>query len=202
MWNDRYGASGLSLAGRAAFDPLTLTAITLTATAAAGAMGAAGSIASGNAAQQAGQMQKTAADFQARQIDQNAGQSIASGQRQMFDTQEKTRLAISSATARGAASGIDVAVGSPATNTGEIAQRGSYHALMDMFNGQSAATGMANQATGVRYTGEMAKIGGDTAKQASYLAAGGQIAGAIGSGASRFGAIQYPTSSGRAGASF
>jgi hypothetical protein len=194
---------GLAAAGTC-FDPLTLTAGTLTglskgATGAGGALSAASTIAGGNFAAQAGQMQKTASYAKATQLEQNAGQAIASSQRQMFDTQQRTRLAMSTARARGASAGVDVGVGSPAANQGELAGRGSYQALMDMFNGQSAATGLDNQANAARYEGDVAEIEGEAKQSASYLAAAGTLAGTAGSMTSTYSNYKYPTSSRRGG---
>lgn len=154
----------------------------------AGASAAAGAtIAGGNAALQAGQLQKQAADFQAAQLEENAGQSFAAGQRQMLDAQERTRLAISSLRAGAAGNGTNVAVGSNAAIAGDIERRGSYNAAMDMFNGDSARIGQLNQAAGVRLSGEAALIGGQEAQQASLLQAkagefnaAGTIAGSAG----------------------
>lgn len=193
------GDYGLAAAG-VVFDPMTATA--MAATAAAGAISASGTIAGGNYAKQAADMQQQAANYQADQVDTNATQAFASGQRQMLDTQMKTRLAISSSTARAGASGVDAGVGSPVTNVGALAQRGSYQALMDMFNGASTATGLHNQAAGIRYSGVMEEMGGEEAQSASRTAALATLAGSAGNTFKMYGAMQYPTASGRAGASF
>lgn len=184
MWNDRYGAAGLSLWARASFDPLTMTA--MAATAVGGGIKAAGTLASGEAAKDAGELR-------AGQLRQNASQAIASGQRQMFDTQDRTKQAISTSTARAAASGVAADVGSPLENTGELAQRGGYQALMDMFNGESAASGLRNQAS-------VAEWEGRAKRKASYLAAGADVASTLGSMTSTYGKFAYPTSRGGFGA--
>lgn len=187
--------------GVVVYDPVTLTAVSIGATMAGGAISAAGTLAGGSFAKTAGQMQKASADYQADQLEQNATQAIASGQRTMLDTQEKARLATSSLKARAGASGVDAGVGSPLADEGEIAQRGSYHALMDMFNGESTATGLRNQAKGVRYTGELDEMGGDEAKEASYFSAAGTLAGSAGSALSTYGRYTYPTARGPSGVS-
>lgn len=186
--------------GVAVFDPMTLTVASLASTAAGGAISAAGTIAGGNYALQAGQMTKAADYAQAQQLDDNAAQAFASGQRTMLDTQQKTRLAIATSTARAAASGVDAGTGSPVNNVGALAQRGSYQALMDMFNGSSQATGLRNQATSVRYSGDLAEIEGKEKKSASELAAIGTLAGTAGNMMSTYGKFAYPTSSGKFGA--
>jgi hypothetical protein len=184
----------------ALFDPVTLTVGSLAATAVGGALSASSTLAGGSYARQAGQMQQQAADYQASQLDSNATQAIASSQRQMLDTQMKTRLAISSATARAAGSGVAADTGSPLADVGQLQKRGSYQALMDMWSGQSTATGLQNQAKGVRYTGQMEEISGEEQKEASKLAAMGTLASTAGSMFKTYGAFKYPTAVGRAGA--
>lgn len=164
-------------------DPLTLG--TLAMTAASGAVSASSTLAGGDYAKMAG-------DMQAKQLRQNASQAMASGQRQMFDTQLRTKLALGTNTARASASGVAPDSGSPLTNTGVLAGRGSYQALMDAFNGQSAATGLNNQADAAEWTGNVKK------DMAPWQAAG-TLAGTAGSLFSRYGALQYPTARGSAG---
>ena len=173
MWNDRYSGEGLSLWGRVNLDPATLMVGTMAMTAAGGAASAAGTLAGGNAAQQAGQLMN-------QQAIQNAAQATASGQRKMLDTQDRTRMAMSTATARAAGGGVDAGLGSPATDVGDIAKRGSYHALMDMFNGESESVGLRNQ-------GAVAEWEGNTKQDNSYLAAAGTLAGSAGSMFTQYG---------------
>lgn len=186
----RFGFAGV------AFDPAT---IMVGATLAGGALKGVSTLAGGSAAAQGGRMQQTAANYEAAQVDANAAQSIASGQRQMLDTEQRTKLAISSATARAGASGAAPDVGSPLEDVGQLAGRGSYQALMDMFNGQSRATGLQNQSQGIRYTGQMENIEGEEKQKASYLAAGGDVLSSIGAAAGTYGRLNFPTSRGAAG---
>lgn len=176
----------------ACFDPATLMVTSLASSAVGGGLQAAGTIAGGDAAAAAGTMQKNAAYAEAAQLEENAAQSIASGQRQMFETQQKARLAGSTLRANAAANGTDAGFGSNVSAAGDIAKRGSYMAAMDMFNGLSTATGLHNQAAGVRYSGDVAEIEGQAKKQASLLAAAGTIAGSAGGMAKSYGAWQYP----------
>lgn len=164
---------------------------TLAAQAVGGAMSAAGTLAGGNYAAQAGQMEQAAANYQATQLNQNAAQAFASGQRQMLNTQQNTRMAIGASQARSAAGGVDAGAGSAATNVGNLAARGSYQALMDKFNGAATATGLRNQAQGVQYTGQMEALEGEEKQSASELAAAGTIAGSAGSLMSSYGRMEY-----------
>lgn len=168
-------------------DPVTLMGVSLASTIAGGAVAAGGQIASGNAAQKAAQIN-------AIQLRTNAAQAEGSAQREMFDTQEKGRLASSKATAEASASGAAPDVGSPLENTGELAARTSYHSLMDMFNGESAASGM-------RYQADVDEWEGKQKKNASYLAAAGTMLSSVGSATGNYGKFNYPTTRGGAGAS-
>jgi hypothetical protein len=198
LWiRDSADASMMMLA-----DPVTLTAATagtMAMQAAGGVLSASGTLAGGSYAAQAGQMQQTAANYQAAQLDQNATQAIASSQRQMLDTNLKTSLAESTSTANAAANGVNAGTGSAATNVGNLAARGSYMAAMDLWNGQSKATGLENEAQGVRYSGALAAIGGEEQESASKLAALGTLAGSAGSMFSTYGKGAYPTAKGPAG---
>jgi hypothetical protein len=162
--------------GNADFDPITMTALTV----AGGAMSAAGTLAGGAAAAQSGKAQQQAYEFQAQQDENNAAQAFASGQRNSLDSAMKARMAISRSQAVAAGSGVNAGEGSPLTNVGEIAQRGRYQSAMDLFNGQSKQTGLLNEAAGARYSGELAKIGGEEAQEASYFTAAGTLFGSAG----------------------
>lgn len=170
-------------AGVVVFGPATLTLGTLamTATAIGGAASAAGTLAAGNFAKTAGEMQQQAKIFEAKQLTANSADEIAASQRKMLDTQEKTRLLEATATARAGASGVNAGVGSPLTDVAEIAQRGSYHAAMDLWQGESNATGLKNRATGAIYSGELDEAGGEEAQAGSYLSATGTLASTAGS---------------------
>jgi hypothetical protein len=182
----------------AAFDPGTLTAVSVGGSLLSGGMSifgaskaeeageaaqqgamisAQGTLAAGDAALEAGRLQKASYDFEAEQDTDNAAQSFAAGQRQALATQDKTRLAISSARAVAGGNGTNVAVGSPSAIVGDIARRGSYAAATDMFNGESAATGLRNKAAGERFSGEAALFGGQQQQAASRIAAQATLAG-------------------------
>lgn len=165
-----------------------------------GAINAGSTLAGGNYAVQAGKAQQAADYRTAEQLTDNAAQAFASGQRKALDTTQTTKLMESTAVARAGASGVNAGVGSPASTVGQIAQRGSYHSLMDMFNGASESTGLLNEAAGQRYQGDLAEIEGEQKKKASRLAALGTLAGTAGSMMQTYGGYKYPNLYGRAGA--
>jgi hypothetical protein len=162
----------LRVFARADFDPMTIAAAGMTA--AGAGVSALGTLAGGSAAKTTGLMQEQADIYKAEQLEENAPGAIAASQRQMLDQQLKTNLAISTSRATSAAGGVNAGAGSAAANQGALAGRGSYLAAMDLFNGQNRATGLLNEAQGERYSGKIAEMGGEMAKNASFLAAGGQ----------------------------
>ncbi len=183
-----------------------------------GAASAASTLAGGNYAKSAGAMQKQAAEVTARQIEAkgayeagqtevNAAQALASAQRKAFDAKEQARLAGSTLRARAGASGVDAGVGSPAEAAGQLAARGEYETLMNLYAGQSAQTGLLNEAAAQRYSTKVAaqstRFGGDVAEwegqakaKASKLAALGTLAGAAGAGFGSYYNISSPSKTG------
>lgn len=155
------------------------------------AMAAGGTLAGGAAAAQSGRMQQQADEFRAVQGEQNASQALASGQRTSFDAAMKTRLAMSKSTAIAAASGVNAGQGSAVTNIGELAERGRYQSAMDLFNGESKQTGLLNEAAAARYSGQIARIGGEEAQEASYLTAAGTLAGGAGGAFKNYASTKY-----------
>jgi hypothetical protein len=162
-------------AALAVFDPVsaTMAAVSMAGSAAS----AAGTLAGGANAAAMGRAKAGEASYEAAQDTANAGADIASSQRRMFDTQLKTNLTSSTATARAAASGIDAGTGSAAENVGEIQQRGRYSAALDLWNGQNAASGELNRAAALQYQGTLDEIGGKEQQDASYYSAAGTLAG-------------------------
>lgn len=158
------------------FDP-TGGILTAGLTMAGGAIQAGGTLAGGAAARQS-------AEFQAEEAENNAAQAFASSQRTALDTALKAKMAISRSTALAAGGGVNAGEGSPVTNAGEIAKRGSYEAATDLFNGQSKATGLLNEAAGLRYSGKAAEEGAD-------LAALGTLAGSAGGAFKNYAGFKY-----------
>lgn len=209
MLRDRF-QNPCSIWTYAAFDPATLMVSSMAATAAGSGVSAMGQLASGDYAAQAGQMQRQVAnsqadeqDAEAKQLDQNAVGELASAQRVALDRRDQTRMAISTAMARGAQSGVDIGSGSPLQVMGQIAKRGEYHALMDMFNGENAMVGDQNKANFVRHGADLTRIGGAMQEQAGYNAqsasqyqAFGTLASGAGSAMKTYGAFNYPTAKG------
>jgi hypothetical protein len=174
----------------ACFEPISMTtlAVASAATTMAGsAVSAMGTIAGGNAAADAGARGQQAAYFTAAQQEQGAQESRAVAQRQALDNRHKADLVLSSLRARGAAGGTMVSDGDILDTAGEIAARGEFEALSDMYQGENRARGLMDQAVASRMTGDAALAEGIAKKKASKLSAIGTIIGGAGSAMSSFG---------------
>lgn len=174
-------------------DPVTLMGASLAMSAVGTGISAAGTIAGGSAAQTAGQMKQAAANSEAEQLTFNAAGELAAAQRRMLDTRLKTSLTQGTLVNKAVGSGFNAGTGSMLNDAGDIGQRGEFQALMDVFQGENAMTGTLNKAEATRYGGKVDAWAGEQAKDASYLAAAGTIAGGAGSMLKTYGAYKYPT---------
>lgn len=151
------------------------------------AIAASNTLASGKAAQ-------ASANYTADQVESNASGELASAQRQALERRHAAKLAISASRARAGASGVDPGAGSAFENEGQLAERGEYQALMELWNGQNAATGLRNKANAVRFEG-------DARRSESKLGAIATLASGGGSMMSSAGKLYFPTTRGSFGAS-
>jgi hypothetical protein len=158
-------------------DPVTMTV----ATVAAGAMSAAGTIMGGNASAAAGQSQRSAQYFKAAQEDQAAQESRAASQRTGLEKNRQATLLQSTLQANAAASGGGAADPTVIGLGQDIAGRGEYQSLMDMYTGENRARGIEDQAIGSRLTGDAQQAEGEAKRTASYLSAAGTLVGSAGS---------------------
>lgn len=174
----------------ALFDPLSVTGTAMAGLGGAGfagsafalrnigsALSATNTIAGGDYALEAGEMKQSLADFQAQQDVENSAGEIASAQRQALNVNNQANLQRSSAVANAAAGGVEAGTGSALTNQAQIMSRGNYQAGLDLWQGQSRATQLLNQAAGKQYSGYMDLLGGEEAQRSSYLNAASTIAG-------------------------
>lgn len=171
--------------------------LALPLTLAAGLTAGAGTIMSGNAAAAAGQMGQNAKNYEAQQLNQNAVQERAVAQRQALDKARETTFALSGLQARAAASGGSAQDPTVVKLGGDIAGRGKYEALADMYQGENRARGLEAQAKGDIYTGEALKMEGDMKREASYFSAAGTVLGSAGSMARQYGELSNPYYRGR-----
>lgn len=156
-------------------DPVTIGVLALTA--AGSAVTAAGTLAGGNAAKQAGQIQSAADLYKARGRDIAANEAFATGQREAQEKQLQTRLVQSKLQAGAAASGGGAADPTVLGLIGDIAQRGEYQSLIAMNKGEERARGLKDEATSARMESDAALYAGEQAKKASRVQALGTILG-------------------------
>lgn len=139
------------------------TALTIAST----AVGAAGTIAAGQAA-------KRNSDFQAAQLDVRARQEKAAAQREAEDIRRRTQLALSRQQAVSAASGLGASDPTVQEIASETASFGAYQAATAQAGGDMRASNAYLQASGARASGSAALTG-------SYLSAGSTILGSVAS---------------------
>lgn len=117
------------------------------------AASAAGSIMGGNA-------QRASANFQAAQLEQQAGQERASAQRKAILDRERADLAGSRIQALAAAGGGGATDPTVEKLRTDVAGRGEYEALSSLFTGEERARGMESAAGARRYEGQVARRAG------------------------------------------
>jgi hypothetical protein len=135
----------------------------------------------GNAAASAGKSQQDAAYFKAAQEEQAAQESRAAAQRTALEKDRQSRLLQSTLQANAAASGGGAADPTIIGLGQDIAGRGEYQSLMDLYTGENRARGLEDQATGSRMSGDAALAEGKAKQSASYLSAAGTLIGSAGS---------------------
>jgi hypothetical protein len=135
----------------------------------------------------AGQAQQQAANYEAAQLDVQAKDERAAAQAQALDERRHQRLALSALQARSAASGFTATDPTTLKLAGDIASYGEYRAQAAQYAGNSRAAGLNAQATGARLSGQAARIG-------SYYDAASTIVGGIGGMADTYAKYAQPKS--------
>lgn len=154
-----------SVGAAAAAAPLTTAG--LAASAIGTGISAAGTLAGGNATMAADR-------YAANQYNLQAQTATAEGQRQMLDQKRQAGLVESKLQANAAAGGGDTTDPSVMAAGRQIAGRGEYNALTDLFSGQNRGAGLTDEANARIASGEAAQEG-------SEYGAAGTIASGVGS---------------------
>jgi hypothetical protein len=165
---------------------MAFTAIAVGASVVMGAMQAKSQREQADAAAQEGAAVKTAAYYEADQLDQQAGQERAAAQRQAMDSRRQERIIQSNLQAAAAASGGGATDPTIGRLSSDIAVEGQYRALSDLFRGEERARGLENQANARRYEGDIGYTAGRVRQRAGRNAAQASIIGGIGQGASLY----------------
>lgn len=125
----------------------------------------------GAAAAEAGRARQQADQYQAAQLEQNAGQAIASSQRQAMEERRRAQLLVSRGIAVAAAGGGGVQDPTVTNIIGKIAEEGAYRAAVDLYQGEERARAMRMGAEAKMFEGEMAARGGEQRQSAYNTAA-------------------------------
>ena len=134
----------------------------------------AGTAISAAAQHKQGQEQQNLANYEAAQLDQNAGQAQASSQRAALNEQRNTSLLLSRARAVAAASGGGVSDPAVVNIMARIAGEGTYRADTARYEGDTQARGMKMQADALRYQGAGAAQAGNLTAASTALSGGAQ----------------------------
>lgn len=138
-----------------------------------------GSLSAGRAAATAGTEQQQAENYQAGELRTQAGQVMASGERQQQNDLLSGKLAISSANATAGAAGGGGADTDPgvAGLESQIAGRSTYNALSDLYSSEEQAAGLTTQANLDVYQGQQYQQAGQLQQSADQVQA---LTGAVG----------------------
>lgn len=138
-----------------------------------------GNMGAGSAARRAGEAQKTEADYEATQLEQNAGQATAAAQRQAMEERRRAALQVSRGVAVAAAGGGATSDPTVQKLLADISGEGAYRASVDLYQGEEKARQLRMGAAAKRYEGDVALRGGED-KQTAYTYGG---LGALATGA-------------------
>ena len=137
------------------------------------ALAVIGTVMQGNAAAQTGASIQSAKEFEAQQLEQNAGQTFAASQRKALEAKRQGRLVESRALAVAAASGGGTG-GNVMDLIANLHAQSSYRASVALYEGEDRQRQMMMAAEGKRFEGETAKQAGEQKRTASYISALGQ----------------------------
>lgn len=129
-------------------------------------LSAVGQVQQGNAANKADQ-------YEANQMDVNAGQQRAIAQRSAIQDRHQADLANSKLQARAAASGGGASDPTTVGLSEDIDAQGEYNALTSLYNGEEKARGMEGGADMKRFEGKQAKKAATIGAISSVLTSAG-----------------------------
>lgn len=139
------------------------------------------------------------AGYEATQLEQRAGQTRATAQRQAIEDRRRARLANSRLQALAGGGGGDVTAVKLAS---DIAGEGEYKALSSLYEGEESAVGDEQAAMARRMEGKNAKRAGRIKLISSIFSSAGDIMGAFGGGKPFGGGSTYNYANDASGAKF
>jgi hypothetical protein len=129
--------------------------------------------------QQTARSQQAALNYQARQLEQKAGQERAIAQRQGIEDRRQAQLAQSRVQALAGGGGADESV---LNLTGDIAAEGEYNALTSLYGGEQSALGREGQAAGLRMEGKAARRAANWSSVGTIFSTASSMYGKYGQG--------------------
>lgn len=135
-----------------------------------------GAINARNTAIQAARARKAAAEFEAKQLEQNAGQAIAAAQRQAFETERTGKYVQSRALALAAASGGGASDPTVMNTIAGLASETAYRKSLDLYQGEERARQLRLSAQATRMTGDIGAAASLAQGRAAEIQAGSNIA--------------------------
>jgi hypothetical protein len=182
---------------------------------------AAGSIASGRAADAIGKseqrrlamqgdMQKQVAEYEAKQLEYQGKEEQAAAQREAEGVRRQKKLALSRLQAVGAGSGFSATDPTALGLAGDIEKYGTYQEDMTAYGGKARRASLDDSAHARRYSGEMqkwasyqegevARATGRAQRNAGYFNAAGTILGGVSDMGSKYAKRKPVASAGRYG---
>lgn len=146
-----------------------------------------GGLAAALGARRAGENERRALQFQAAQLEQNAGQAIAASQRQAAEERRKAGLVASRALAVAAAGGGSASDTTVQNIIANLDAEGAYRSWSALYEGEEKARQLRMGAAGKRYEGDFAAQGGRQKSVAYGLAGFGGAANSAASFYSKYG---------------
>lgn len=145
----------------------------------AGGMQAGSRISQGQQIADHGQALKQAAQFQADQLREQAGDAIATAQRRAWSEDRAARYLQSETLARAAASGGGASDPTVINIIAKQAEEGAYRQQVALYEGNSRARGLVRQAQAREFEGASQLASAQGAERASYLQAGTSLIGSL-----------------------
>ena len=145
-------------------------------------MAVAGSLLSAKGARDAGKAQQKQYKFQAKQLEQQAGQTLAASQRDAMEQRREAGLIGSRALALAAASGGGASDPSIMKLLSDIKGEGAYRASVALYQGEDKAQQLRLNADSARYSGALANRAGKQKMVSHLLQAGSTMFSRFGQG--------------------
>jgi hypothetical protein len=139
----------------------------------------AGGIAQSNASLAMGEASQKQAEYKAKQLEQQSNEARAAAQRVSEDERHKLTIAQSSMQARAASQGAGATDDTVIKLDEDLAGKGEYNALGEMYNGENRARGIQMQADSSRFDGQIAKMGYESKASASLIQGFGDAFGSF-----------------------